>query len=35
MTRTNPNAVNPDKWKGQNLLGICLMNARKVIKMQS
>jgi len=31
MRKDDPDATNPFQWKGQNLLGIVLMKARKII----
>ena len=31
LGKNNPNALNPEKWRGQNLLGFALMNARNDI----
>ena len=32
MAADNPNIMNPEKWKGNNLLGYALMNVRDLIK---
>lgn len=32
MGQNNPDATNPEKWRGQNLLGFALMQARKELK---
>jgi ribA/ribD-fused uncharacterized protein len=32
MKETDPNSTNPSKWKGTNLLGVCLMSVRKQIR---
>lgn len=32
MTEDDPRATDPSKWEGKNLLGICLMKVRDVIR---
>ncbi len=31
MSKDNPGAEDPEKWKGENLLGFCLMEARDIL----
>lgn len=32
LSEDDPDAIIPEKWKGLNLLGICLMDVRKALK---
>lgn len=34
MKRTDYNATNEREWRGQNLLGKCLMRARETIRQE-